>query len=380
MRGMVLQAIRVLDLTRLLPGPYCTLMLADFGAEVIKVEDPVAGDYLRDFEPKLDADSAVFHSLNRNKKSICLDLKTEKERSHFLKLVETADVVMESFRPGVMKRLGLDYETLKQINPRLIYCAITGYGQTGPYKDKPGHDINYLSYAGLLHVMGEKDRKPVIPATQIADIGGGAYPAIAGILLALLGREKTGKGQLVDVSMLDGVVSWMHMLLPNVFAEREVTRGEELLNGGFACYQVYETKDNRFLSMGGIEQKFWKVFCEGIERQDFIDCLDAPKEKQEQMIHETQTIIAGKTLEEWLDIFSEKEACVTPVKIMEETLEDSQLQAREMIQTIAHPELGNMKQIGNPIKLSESPKETFLPAPKRGEHTELILREIGVLN
>lgn len=377
---MVLQAIRVLDLTRLLPGPYCTLMLADFGAEVIKVEDPVAGDYLRDFEPKLDADSAVFHSLNRNKKSICLDLKTEKERSHFLKLVETADVVMESFRPGVMKRLGLDYETLKQINPRLIYCAITGYGQTGPYKDKPGHDINYLSYAGLLHVMGEKDRKPVIPATQIADIGGGAYPAIAGILLALLGREKTGKGQLVDVSMLDGVVSWMHMLLPNVFAEREVTRGEELLNGGFACYQVYETKDNRFLSMGGIEQKFWKVFCEGIERQDFIDCLDAPKEKQEQMIHETQTIIARKTLEEWLDIFSEKEACVTPVKIMEETLEDSQLQAREMIQTIAHPELGNMKQIGNPIKLSESPKETFLPAPKRGEHTELILREIGVLN
>ncbi|MDO6448647.1 CoA transferase [Oceanobacillus profundus] len=377
---MVLQAIRVLDLTRLLPGPYCTLMLADFGAEVIKVEDPVAGDYLRDFEPKLDADSAVFHSLNRNKKSICLDLKTEKERSHFLKLVETADVVMESFRPGVMKRLGLDYETLKQINPRLIYCAITGYGQTGPYKDKPGHDINYLSYAGLLHVMGEKDRKPVIPATQIADIGGGAYPAIAGILLALFEREKTGKGQLVDVSMLDGVVSWMHMLLPNAFAEREVTRGEELLNGGFACYQVYETKDNRFLSMGGIEQKFWKVFCEGIERQDFIDCLDAPKEKQEQMIHETQTIIARKTLEEWLDIFSEKEACVTPVKIMEETLEDSQLQAREMIQTIAHPELGNMKQIGNPIKLSESPKETFLPAPKRGEHTELILREIGVLN
>lgn len=377
---MVLQAIRVLDLTRLLPGPYCTLMLADFGAEVIKVEDPVAGDYLRDFEPKLDADSAIFHSLNRNKKSICLDLKTEKERSHFLKLVETADVVMESFRPGVMKRLGLDYETLKQINPRLIYCAITGYGQTGPYKDKPGHDINYLSYAGLLHVMGEKDRKPVIPATQIADIGGGAYPAIAGILLALFEREKTGKGQLVDVSMLDGVVSWMHMLLPNVFAEREVTRGEELLNGGFACYQVYETKDNRFLSMGGIEQKFWKVFCEGIERQDFIDCLDAPKEKQEQMIHETQTIIARKTLEEWLDIFSEKEACVTPVKIMEETLEDSQLQAREMIQTIAHPELGNMKQIGNPIKLSESHKETFLPAPKRGEHTELILREIGVLN
>ena len=380
MRGMVLQAIRVLDLTRLLPGPYCTLMLADFGAEVIKVEDPVAGDYLRDFEPKLDADSAVFHSLNRNKKSICLDLKTEKERSHFLKLVETADVVMESFRPGVMKRLGLDYETLKQINPRLIYCAITGYGQTGPYKDKPGHDINYLSYAGLLHVMGEKDRKPVIPATQIADIGGGAYPAIAGILLALFEREKTGKGQLVDVSMLDGVVSWMHMLLPNDFAEREVTRGEELLNGGFACYQVYETKDNRFLSMGGIEQKFWKVFCEGIERQDFIDCLDAPKEKQEQMIHETQRIIARKTLEEWLDIFSEKEACVTPVKIMEETLEDSQLQAREMIQTIAHPELGNMKQIGNPIKLSESPKETSLPAPKRGEHTELILREIGVLN
>ncbi|WP_339227166.1 CoA transferase [Oceanobacillus sp. FSL K6-2867] len=377
---MVLQSIRVLDLTRLLPGPYCTLMLADFGAEVIKVEDSVTGDYLRGFEPKLDADSAVFHSLNRNKKSICLDLKTEKERGYFLKLAETADVVIESFRPGVMKRLGLDYETLKQINPRLIYCAITGYGQTGPYKDKPGHDINYLSYAGLLHVMGEKNRKPVIPAAQIADIGGGAYPAIAGILLALLEREKTGKGQLVDVSMLDGVVSWMHMLLPSVFAEREVTRGEELLNGGFACYQVYETKDNRFLTMGGIERKFWKVFCKAIERQDLIDCLDAPMEKQEQMKQEIQAIIAAKTLDEWVDIFSEKEACVTPVKTLEEAMEDPQLAAREMIQTISHPGLGNMKQIGIPIKLSECPGKTILPAPKCGEHTELILREIGVLN
>ncbi|WP_067726200.1 CaiB/BaiF CoA transferase family protein [Oceanobacillus damuensis] len=376
---MPLHSIRVLDLTRLLPGPYCTMMLADFGAEVIKVEDPVAGDYLRDFQPKTDEDSAFFHSLNRNKKSICLDLKSEKDRKHFLMLVETADVVVESFRPGVMERLGLDYENLKDINPGIIYCAITGYGQTGPYKDKPGHDINFLSDAGLLHVMGEKDGKPVIPATQIADIGGGAYPALTGILLALLERGKSGKGQFVDVAMLDGVVSWMHMLLPSFFAGQDVNRGEELLNGGFACYQVYETKDQRHLSMGGIEPKFWEAFCEGIGRTEFIPLLNKPLHVQEQLIEQIGEIIAGKTLEEWLKIFSGKDACVSAVQTLDEAAKDPQIMAREMIQSVQHPQLGNMKQIGIPIKLSESPGRIITHAPKRGEHTNEILREIGAV-
>ncbi|MGJ9457773.1 CaiB/BaiF CoA transferase family protein [Oceanobacillus sp. CF4.6] len=374
---MPLHSIRVLDLTRLLPGPYCTLMLADFGAEVIKVEDPIAGDYMREFEPKLDKEGVFFQSLNRNKKSICLDLKSEEGKHHFLQLVETADIVVESFRPGVMERLGIGYETLKTINPGIIYCAITGYGQTGPYKDKPGHDINYLSYAGLLNLMGEKDGKPVIPTAQIADIGGGAFPALTGILLALFERATSGKGQFVDISMLDGVVSWMHMLLPSFFAGQDVNRGEELLNGGNASYQVYETKDNRFLSMGGIEEKFWKGFCEGIERNDFIPLLNEPLHVQEKLIKEIGTIIYSKTLEDWMEIFSEKDACVTPVQTLAEAENDPQVQAREMIQTVFYPKLGKTKQIGIPIKLSETPGEIRTTAPKHGEHTEEILRGIN---
>lgn len=373
-----LQSVRVLDLTRLLPGPYCTLMLADFGAEVIKVEGPATGDYMRDFEPKLDDESAFFHSLNRNKKSICIDLKSEEGKQHFLKLVETADIVIESFRPGVMERLGLGYETLKVINPGLIFCAITGYGQTGPYKDKPGHDINYLSYAGLLHLMGERDGKPVIPAAQIADIGGGAFPALTGILLALLERTKSGKGQFVDISMLDGVVSWMHMMLPSFFIGQDVNRGEELLNGGNASYQVYETKDKRYLSMGGIEAKFWNEFCEGIGRNDFIPLLHEPLHVQRKLIKDIGGIISTKTLGEWMDIFSDKDACVSPVKTLAEAACDPQIQAREMIQIVNHQISGEIKQLGIPIKLSDTPGKIKTTAPKSGEHTEEILREINV--
>lgn len=188
-----LTSIRVLDLSRLLPGPYCSMLLADFGAEVIKIEEPGIGDYARENLPKLDKDSAFFHSLNRNKKSVCLNLKSAEGKESFLRLVKEADVVIESFRPGVMKRLGLDYETLREVNPGIIYCAITGYGQDGPYANFPGHDVNYTSYAGLLNLMGERNGKPQIPAAQIADIGGGALPAAVGILLALFGREKLVK-------------------------------------------------------------------------------------------------------------------------------------------------------------------------------------------
>ncbi|GAA0481811.1 hypothetical protein GCM10008986_03180 [Salinibacillus aidingensis] len=249
---MPLKSIRVLDLTRLLPGPYCTMLLADFGAEVIKVEDPMMGDYARAYEPKIDEKSAFFHSLNRNKKSICLNLKSPEEKQYFLRLVEETDIVVESFRPGVMEKLGLDYQTLRDINPGLIYCSITGYGQTGPYRDKPGHDINYISYAGLLNLMGERDGKPVVPAAQIADIGGGALPAAIGILLALIERGKSGRGQFVDISMLDGVLSWLQILLPGYLTNHiEPERGKQTLSGALACYEVYQTKDDRWLCQSG---------------------------------------------------------------------------------------------------------------------------------
>ncbi|HEX6595088.1 MAG TPA: CaiB/BaiF CoA-transferase family protein [Bacillota bacterium] len=371
---MPLQSIRVLDLTRLLPGPFCTMILADFGAEVIKIEQPNIGDYARDFQPKVDTDSAMFHSLNRNKKSVCLNLKTDQGKEVFLQLVQGADVVIESFRPGVMKRLGFDYETLKEINPRLIYCAITGYGQTGPYANLPGHDINYISYAGLLHLMGESDGKPIIPATTIADIGGGALPATIGILLALFKRKETNRGQLVDISMLDGVISWLQTVLPNYLMAGETPqRGKQMLDGGRACYAIYETKDERFLSVGALEVKFWKRFCETIQRQEFIPLLDAPLHEQHRLKYEIQTIISQKTLSEWVDIFSGVDACVSPVLTFDEMVTNQQIIAREMIQSM---EEGTLKQIGIPIKLSATPGKIKSPAPKLGEHTSTFMGSI----
>src|SRR5699024_3738070 len=240
-----LQSIRVLDLRRLLPGPFATMVLADFGAEVIKVEDPFLGDYARDFEPKVAGQGAMFHSLNRNKQSVTLNLKEAADKEKLIKMVKSSDVIIESFRPGVMKRLGLDYDTLKQYNEKLIYCAISGYGQTGPYKDKPGHDLNYIGYTGLLQLMGTNDRPPIVPATTIADIGGGAQPAVIGILLALMHRNNTGEGQFIDISMTDGVLSWLQSLLSGYLNAGDTPeRGRQILYGCRADYSVYDTMVN----------------------------------------------------------------------------------------------------------------------------------------
>lgn len=375
---MPLNSVRVLDLTRLLPGPYCTMILADFGAEVIKVEDPKVGDYARHREPKLNDDSAFFHSLNRNKKSITLDLKSEEGKQHFLELIDKTDIVVESFRPGVMERLGIGYETLKERNPGIIYCAITGYGQTGPYTNMPGHDINYISYAGLLNLMGERNGKPVVPAAQIADIGGGALPATVGILLALIEKGKTGKGQFVDISMMDNVVSWLQAFLPGYLASNvHPKRGEERLNGGLACYEVYQTKDNRWLSVGALEMKFWEPFCKAIEKNELITKLNAPIEEQEEMKKEIQSVIWQKTQKEWMDIFSKIESCVASVLDFEELENNHQIKAREMIQNVKYESIGEVKQIGIPIKLSETPGEIHRQAPGHGEHTNEILNEMS---
>ncbi|MFC4024047.1 CaiB/BaiF CoA transferase family protein [Oceanobacillus longus] len=376
---MPLTSTRVLDLSRLFPGPFSTMQLADFGAEVIKIEEPTIGDYARAEETKIDEDSAFFHSLNRNKKSVCLDLKSAEGKENFLKLVEGADVLVESFRPGVMKRLGLDYETLKEINPRLVYCAITGYGQTGPYVDYPGHDVNYTSYAGLLNLMGEHGGRPVIPATQIADVGGGALPATIGILLALLGRTNTGKGQMVDISMMDNVISWMQTTLPDFLVTNEQPeRGDMVLSGKLACYEVYQAKDEKWLSVGALEPKFWNDFCQAIGREDFIPDVLAPRDVQDKMKKEIQEIIGQKTQAEWMETFSHVDTCVAPVNSFEDMVNDPQVQARDMIKNVHHDEHGTMKQIGIPIKLSETPGEIRHQAPKLGEHTDEILSEIGI--
>jgi crotonobetainyl-CoA:carnitine CoA-transferase CaiB-like acyl-CoA transferase len=374
-----LEGIRVLDLTRLLPGPYCSLLLADYGADVIKVEDPKSGDYSRWYEPKVNDDqSAMFISLNRNKRSITLDLKDEKDKEAFISLIKTADVLIESFRPGVMDRLGLGFEELKVHNPKLIYCAITGYGQSGPYAKEAGHDINFLSYSGLLHLQGAPNEKPLIPSVQISDIGGGALMAAIGILLAIIDAKKSNTGQFVDISMLDGALSWMHTILPNYWTSGELpNRGELTLNGGKACYEIYRTKDNRYISVGALEYKFWKSFCKVIDKEELIEQLDEPLEQQRLMKQEVQEVIHQKTLEEWLELFEGIDACVSPVLTPEELADHPQIKHRQMIEDITHPEVGVIKQIGNPIKLSNSTVRTRRHAPGFGEHTKEILKDLG---
>lgn len=361
-----LKSIRVLDLTRLLPGPYCTMLLADFGAEVTKVEQPGLGDYARFIGPKSSGgSSAFFNSLNRNKQSVTLDLKTKSGKEALLKLVDETDVLIESFRPGVMEKLGLDYATLKKRRPELIYCAITGYGQTGPYKDLPGHDLNYLSYAGLLDLMGPRDGDPVVPGTTIADIAGGALPATVGILMSLIHRQKTGEGQYVDISMMDGVISLLQTVLPDYLTSGNLPkRGSQLLDGGYANYNIYQTKDERYLAVGAVEEKFWVNFCTTINRTDLIPLLNAPLHKQHQLKADIQKVIMTKSLAEWVDAFSNIEACVSPVNTLEEMVNDPQVIAREMIETIFDEQLGELQQIGIPIKLSKTPGEIRSLAPQ----------------
>nr|WP_263326627.1 CaiB/BaiF CoA-transferase family protein [Neobacillus sp. Marseille-Q6967] len=376
-----LDGIRVLDLTRLLPGPYCTLLLADFGADVIKVEDPIAGDYARWYEPKLGDQSAIFLSLNRNKRSVTLDLKMEKDKEIFIELVKTADVLIESFRPGVMERLGLGYEELQKHNKGLIYCAITSYGQTGPYAKDPGHDLNFLSYSGLLDLQGRPNETPVLSSVQIGDIGGGSLMATIGILLSIIEAKKSGEGQFIDISMLDGAVSWMQTILPDYWATHALpNRGELTLNGGKACYEIYRTKDDRFLAVGALEFKFWKNFCTVIGKEEFIQRLEDPIEKQRLMKLEIQEVMIQKTLEEWLEHFNGIDACVSPVLTPQEMTENPQIKHREMIEEVYQQGVGRIKQIANPIKLTGKKFNLRRPAPKLGEHNSEILSELELRN
>ncbi len=273
-----LEGVTVLDLSRLLPGGYCSLLLADAGADVIKVEDTGMGDYVRwappfygsDEQQGLGTRSGLYLALNRGKRSIRLDLKTDEGRDALLRLVRDADVLLESFRPGVLDRLGVGYETLKAENPKIIYCAITGYGLTGPNVTRAGHDTNYLALGGLLGLTGATDGPPVSAAGQIADIGGGGLMATFGILAALWERERSGEGQLVDVSMTDGAQSWLAMVAGAYFADGKVpVRGQEMLNGGVACYLPYECADG-WISCGALEPKFWQAFCAGTGREDLL--------------------------------------------------------------------------------------------------------------
>lgn len=372
------QGVKIIDLSRLLPGPFCTQMLGDLGADVIKIEETAGGDYARWMPPKATVDGGQFLSLNRNKRSMKLNLRTQEGKDILIKLISNADVVVEQFRPGVMERLGLGYETLKKHNPRIIMCSISGYGQDGPKSQMAGHDINYLSDTGILEMIGNYKGSPVVPGIQIADVGGGSLWAAFSIAAALFAREKTGKGQYIDVSMTDAVFTFMSALAGAYFVDKNVPhRAETLLGGGFAWYYVYRTKDDRYISLGMLEAKFWESFCQAIGRADYIPIQNGPPEIQEKMKKELSELFLTKTADEWMEILAPLDACAAKVKNLEEALADEHLNHRGMIIEMDHPVEGKVKSIGFPVKFSEQPYTVRMAPPTFGQHTREILKEIG---
>jgi alpha-methylacyl-CoA racemase len=375
--------VRVLDLTRLLPGGFCSLLLADFGAEVVKVEDTGMGDYVRwappyygsDAEQALGTRSALYLALNRGKRSIRIDLKSDAGRDAFLRLAPHYDVVLEGFRPGVLDRLGVGYDTLRRANPRIVYCALTGYGQTGPNTQRAGHDTNYLGLGGLLGLTGPPDGPPIQSAGQIADVGGGAMMAAFGVMAALHERQRSGEGQLVDVSMTDGALSWLALVAARYFCDGIVPgRGDLELAGRILCYYPYEASDG-WISCGALEPKFWSAFCEGVGRPDLI-------EKQFERPgtgawREVAEIFRSRTREEWRAFNDEHDCCLEPILDLDQALDSELVREREMVVELEQPLLGTVRQLGVPVKLSRTPGVAERPAPALGEHTEEVLREAG---
>ncbi|MBK5093916.1 MAG: CoA transferase [Actinobacteria bacterium] len=374
---MPLEGMRVLDLTRLLPGPFCTLLLADMGADVIKVEDTDAGDYLR-FMPPLSSSgmSIHFHTLNRNKRSIAIDLKRKEGRELLLELATWADVLVEQFRPGVMKRLELGYETIKEVNPSIIYCSITGYGQDGPYRDTAGHDINYLGYAGVLDSTGSADGPPVMCGVQIADLGGGGMFGAFSILTAYIYMMRTGEGQHVDVSMTDGSASWLTVNTGELFMTGEgPARGTQVLQGAFPCYNVYEAGDG-YMAVGALENKFWQRLCEILGRPEYGPEQFNPR-KTDEMFAWLRDKFKEKTRAGWMEVFAGEDACVSPVLSISEMASDPQVLHREMVVEVEDEKLGRTKTLGIPVKFGATPGEIRRSAPGLGEHTAEVLEMLG---
>lgn len=370
-----LDDIRILDLSRMLPGPYCSMMLADLGADVIKVEDTRTGDPTRHSAPKVGHESSTFLQVNRNKRSVSLDLKAADGRELFLKLAATADVILEQFRPGVVERLGIGYNAVERVNTGIVYCSLSGYGQDGPFRDRAGHDINYIALAGALGLTADSGGRPVIPGVQIADLAGGMIAALA-ILAALLARERTGRGQFIDVSMFDVVLSMLPVPAAHQVAGIDVPiGGKYVLSGAYPFYNVYETGDARFMTLGALEPKFWENFCRKVGRTDLIARQFDRGVEREQLFEEVRAIFKERTQAEWIELMRDADACCEPVLSMSEAFEHAQTCAREMILNVA----GN-KSLGFGYKLSDTPAEIRWRAPRLGEHTDELLAEIGISN
>ncbi|HEV2029194.1 MAG TPA: CaiB/BaiF CoA-transferase family protein [Candidatus Dormibacteraeota bacterium] len=368
---MPLSGIRVLDLTRLLPGAFCTMLLADMGADVIKVEDPDRGDYMRWTPPLVDGQSVLFNALNRNKRSLALNLKVANGRDLLLRLVEQADVLVEGNRPGVMKRLGLGWDVLHARNPRLVMCSITGYGQDGPFAARAGHDLNYMATAGGLGLNGEKGGPPVPLAVQVADIGGGGLQPAVAILGALVATQRGAEGRWLDVSMTDGAVSWLAMAFAARGGGEEVARGDQRLAGRHACYRVYACKGGGFYSVGALEPKFWAALCVAVGRPHLFGLQFAEGTEGQEVHREMEEVFASRTRSEWEGQLAGLDACCEPVLDLDEVSSHPQVVARRLIQN---------RKSGVEVRPAVQVRDDWRrrDAPGLGEHTAEVLAEVGV--
>ena len=370
-----LAGVRVLDLSRLLPGPMCTLYLADLGADVVKIEDTDAGDYARGLDAPAGSTSAFYRAVNRGKRSVALDLKQDEGRDAFMCLARGANVMLESFRPGVVRALGVDYDAVARVNPAIVYCSLTGYGQDGPRAAMAGHDINYLGYAGVLDQTGVRSGPPALCNVQVADLLGGAASAAIAILAALVGASRSGRGRYIDVAMADA------SLAHNVFAlhalEQRGTppvRGADLLTGGVPCYGVYATADARFVAVGALEHKFWSALCNALGRPDLVEGRLARGDEGARVRDALQAVFVTATRDEWTARLAGVDCCVTPVLDIAEAMRDAQFSAREMVGRRSD----GTREIAPPFRMSGHAFAPDRSAPALGAHTREVLLEAGL--
>jgi crotonobetainyl-CoA:carnitine CoA-transferase CaiB-like acyl-CoA transferase len=372
-----LEGLLVLDFTRLLPGPFATQLLCNLGAEVIKIEDPNLGDYMRTVPPSVQGISYPFLMVNRGKKSLAVDLKTKEGRAILYKLVAKADIVMEQFRPGVMKKLGMDHATLAGRNRRLIYCSFSGYGQTGPSKDVPAHDINFEAHAGILGVSGGTDGRPGIPGVPMADLASG-FNAAMSVLAALRTRDRTDKGEFIDISIFDTAVSMMVLNLARYLATgEEPVAGEALLTGRFPFYGLYETADGGWLSVATVEPKFWARMCELLGAPELLESQFPDEREKANVVRSLQARFRQKTTKEWEAIFARANLPITSVRKVADVVRDPHVKARELLPVVEVPGLWKMQVVAHPAKHSVTTTRNPARVPGMGEDSEEILRSLG---
>jgi alpha-methylacyl-CoA racemase len=386
---LALEGVKILDLSVLVPGAFCTMLLGDLGADVLKIEAPGPNEFrssARAVPMEEQGKAAAYYALDRNKKSIVVNLKSEAGREVFYRLSRQADVIVEGFRPGVVKRLGIDYETISKLNPGIIYCSLSGYGQDGPYHTFPGHDVNYIAMAGVLGLIGSSEGPPAIPLNLVADFAGAALYGALGISVALVARNKTRNGQYLDIAYMDGAISLMTWFNCGYFLDGSVLkRGESWLHGAYPYYGVYETRDGKYITIGCLEPHFWQNLCRLLSQEGYIPygfalehTFHKPEGEKWDEIHSSlRQVFLTKTRDEWFELLTRNDVPVGKVLMPDEVFSDPQVLHRQMVIEVQHPALGKIKQVGVAPKLSGTPGKVRSLSPLRGEHTDEVLRGLG---